>query len=96
MEAIIDLSGLGDVLSLLFAIVSALIVVLGLYIYFKKEHEMKFLLIGLGFLFFALSGLGGFTTIFDDNILTPWGTIMNFIGAILILLAIEPWKAFSD
>ena len=93
--AILDLSGNESLLGILFTIMSLLVIILGLYIYFTKDRELKILLIALAFLFFALSGLETASPGLFNGLIAPWSVTMNFLGALVAFIAIEPWKIFG-
>lgn len=101
MAPLLDLSSkianiisIGDILNILYLIFTILIFVVGFYVYFKVEKDKKILLIALGFFFFFLASLATFTDLFDKNLITPWATVCNFIGGLLVLIAVEPMKMY--
>ena len=104
MAPILDLStkianiiSIGQILDILYLLFTILIFVVGFYVYFKvkAEKDKKILLIALGFFFFFLASLANFTTLFDDNLITPWATVFNFLGGLLVLIAVEPMKMYN-
>ncbi len=109
MSAIIDLSGkiigditTGDILNWLYLIFTILIFVVGFYVYFKVEKDMKTFLIALGFLLFFIGGLASISigtnvlfSFLDKDLLTPWQITFNFLGALAVLIAVEPLQALK-
>ena len=101
MGAIIDLTktnnviSAGQILGILYLIFTVLIFAIGFYVYFKIEKERKILLIAIGFLFFFIASFAGVTNFFDDNLITPWATVFDFLGGLLVLIAVEPMKALN-
>lgn len=101
MAPIIDLTGqialgitTGDILNWLYLIFTILIFVVGFYVYFKVEKTTKILLIALGFLFFFIAGLDSILgNALSNNLIAPWAVVFDFIGALLVLIAVEPVKA---
>lgn len=102
MAPIIDLSqtnniiSASEILGLLYLIFTILIFVVGFYVYFKVEKDRKTLLIAVGFLFFFIAGFQNVTTFFSDNLLKPWNIIFDFLGALCVLIAVEPLKALNN
>ncbi len=96
MGALIDLSDNASLIGLLFTVLYALIVVVGFYLYFQKEKELRILLIALGFLFFFIASLNSVISLFEDLLINPWAPVWNFLGALVIFISIEPWEMFGS
>jgi hypothetical protein len=97
---LLDLGSLEDILNILYLIFTILIFVVGFYVHFKIEKDQKIFLIALGFLFFFIAALASFNLggnfffgVLDNDILTPWSLTFNFLGVLVVLIAVEPWKA---
>ena len=84
-----------NVLDWLYLLFTILIFIIGFYVYFKAEGDRKILLIALGFLFFFIAGWANITDLFDKDLLTPWATVFNFLGALCVLIAVEPLNAIK-